>query len=201
MSKSSCLSFLSFALMLLLGGCGSHRAQQTGFLSDYSNMSKMARKRHGYEAPTLGQYRRFIVDPVEIRPYRDSKLNENKARQLAVYMYETVLDELAGDYEVVTQPGPRVARLRIAITDIRAAKWYLNIHPGMKLTRAGAGEAAIEAELIDSVTGRQLLALVESQKGNPVELDTFSRYDDARDVMYGWAKRLRKRLDAAQDEM
>jgi hypothetical protein len=200
MSKSSCLSL---ALALLLGGCGAHRAQRTGFLSDYSSIERDARKRYAYQVPnqTLGQYHCFIVDPVEIRPYRDAKLNENKARQLAAFMHETVLDELADDYEVVTQPGPQVARLRIAITDIRAAKWYLNVHPGMKLTRAGAGEAAIEAELVDSVTGQQLLALVESQKGNPVELDTFSKYDDARDVMRAWAKRLRKRLDAAQREM
>ena len=54
-----------------------------------------------------------------------------------------------------------------------------------------------EARLIDSVTGKQIAALVESQKGNQFELDTFSQLDDVKDVMDDWAKRFRERLDEA----
>jgi len=196
MSKIACLTI---GLAIMVGGCGAHRAQQTGFLSDYSNVRKVARKRYCYQAPTLGRYQRFIIDPVEVRPYGKSKLTDAESRELAAYLRNAVLHALAGGYEVVPGPGPQVARLRIAITDVRASKWYLNLHPGMKLTRAGAGEAAIEAEIVDSLTGEQLLALIESQKGNPLELDMFSKFDDAKDVMRAWAKRLRKRLDEVRE--
>ncbi len=188
----------AMVLALLAGGCGAHRAKRTGFLSDYSDIRKASRRSDQYQSPSLGHYHRFIIDPVEVRPYGQSKMTDEQSRELAAYLHNAVLHALTGDYQVVTDPGPQIARLRIAITDVRASKWYLNLHPGMKLTRAGAGEAAIEAEIVDSISGEQLLAVVESQKGNPLELDMFSKYDDAHDVMDSWAKRLRKLLDHAR---
>ena len=87
--------------------------------------------------------------------------------------------------------------MRIALTDVQKSTWWANLHPGTKLTGAGTGQAAMEGELLDSVTGEQIAALVESQRGSQFELDTFSEYDDARDVMDDWASRFRQRLDEA----
>ncbi len=113
------------------------------------------------------------------------------------YLRKAIIDAINDTYPVVSSPGPNVALVRIALTDVKKSTWWMNIHPGSKLSGAGTGEAAMEGEVIDSITGKQLAALVESQRGSQFELDTFSEYDDARDVMDHWAQRFRQRLDEA----
>ena len=91
----------------------------------------------------------------------------------------------------------RTARVRIALTDVKKSKWYLSLHPVSKLTGSGTGQATMEGELLDSVTGAQIAALVESQRGNQFELDTFSELDDARDAIDQWTIRFLVSLDDA----
>ncbi len=114
-----------------------------------------------------------------------------------MYFRGAIISALSDSYTAVTTPGPRTARIRIALTDVKKSTWWANLNPGSKLSRAGTGEAAMEGELLDSVTGEQLAALVEAQRGNQLELDMFSEYDDARDVIDDWADRIRQRLDEA----
>ncbi len=53
----------------------------------------------------------------------------------------------------------------------------------------------MEAELLDSQTGAQIAAVVETQSGNRLSLDGVSKWGDTEAVMKDWAKRFRKRLD------
>ena len=92
------------------------------------------------------------------------------------------------------QPGVGVARLRLAMTNIKQGKWWASIHPGSKLAGAGTGGASMEGEVIDSVTGKQLAAVVRSGSGDQFELDHFDRLDDIKDVINKWAKDAEKRL-------
>ena len=62
------------------------------------------------------------------------------------------------------------------------------------MTGAGLGGASMEGEVVDSVTGKQLGAVVQSGKGNQFELDTFSELDDVKDVIDSWAEAAGKRL-------
>ena len=71
----------------------------------------------------------------------------------------------------------------------------LNILPAAKVSGAGLGEAAMEAEIVDSQTGAQLRALVEMQSGSRLSLAGVTKWGDAKAVMHEWAKELRKRID------
>ena len=55
----------------------------------------------------------------------------------------------------------------------------------------------MEAEMIDSQTGRQIVAVVESQIGKRLSLAGINTWGDAKAVMDDWAHRLRERLDEA----
>ena len=55
----------------------------------------------------------------------------------------------------------------------------------------------MEAEMIDSQTGRQIVAVVESQIGKRLSLAGISTWGDAKAVMDDWVNRLRKHLDEA----
>ncbi len=77
--------------------------------------------------------------------------------------------------KVVHEPGPRVMRIRVALTEVGKANTTLHVvstavplPSASKMatgTRAFVGTAAIEAELLDSVTGEVLMAAVDRRGG------------------------------------
>jgi hypothetical protein len=73
----------------------------------------------------------------------------------------------------------------------------MNILPQTKLIGSGLGGATLEVEMVDSETGEQIGALVESQLGKRLSLEGVSTWGDAKGVMDRWANRLRQRIDEA----
>jgi hypothetical protein len=64
-----------------------------------------------------------------------------------------------------------------------------------KLIGAGIGGASMEAEIVDSMTGEQIGAVVESKMGTRMPFANLGEWDAAKQVMDDWAKRFKKRLD------
>ena len=183
---------------ITLGGCGASPPPRTGFLTDYSNLQRYSDTSFRYSASNdvLQRYDRFIVDPVVVYYHGDpGKATRQRLDDLAVYFRGKIIEAIDDSYPVARSPGPNVARIRIALTDVQKSTWWKSLHPAMKLTGRGTGQAAMEGEVVDSLTGAQIAALVESQRGSQFELDTFSEYDDAHDVIDVWAQRFRERLD------
>jgi hypothetical protein len=85
-----------------------------------------------------------------------------------------------------------VARIRVALTDIKETG-ALNILPQASLLGAGIGGAAMEAEVVDSLTGRQIGAVVESRKGSRVPFSNLGDWGTAKGVMDYWANRFKER--------
>jgi hypothetical protein len=59
---------------------------------------------------------------------------------------------------------------------------------------AGIGGASMEAEVVDSMTGEQIGAVVESKKGSNIPFANLGEWDAARQVIDDWAKRFKKNL-------
>jgi phenylpyruvate tautomerase PptA (4-oxalocrotonate tautomerase family) len=147
-----------------------------------------------YISPQLRDYNAYMVDPVQIRTKRGDVKPEQRA-EVARYLSDALVKVLTtGGYRVATQPGVGVARVRVAITDIQDAKWYLNIHPATKVSGAGRAGASMEAEVVDSVSGEQLAAAIRSGKGREFELNPFSTIEDVKSVIDQWAKDAGERL-------
>ncbi len=201
-----CLGLVAFVTQLC--SCGETEIQKTGFLSDYSKLREQSDTRSVYAGPkeNLGRYSKFIVDPVQVHFHTGSeaiekrskgKLKEEDVRDLRNYMHASIIEALLDRYDIVHQSGPGVARIRVALTDLEKSEVALNIWPSTKLSGIGLGGATMEAEVVDSQTGKQIHALVELQKGNRFSLDGISKWGDAKGVMDKWAKSLRERLDEA----
>lgn len=185
---------LSILVLLTVVGCTTTTPAPTGFLSDYSKLEDVKPGWMRYVSPKLGDYSSFIVDPVEIRVERDV-LDAEKRAEVARYMRDALIKVLEeNDYAVVPEAGMKTARLCVAITDIQDSKWYLNIHPASKITGAGKGGASMEAEVIDSVTGEQLAAVIRRGQGKQFELSPFSTVNDVKAVIDEWAKSASERL-------
>ena len=187
----------SLSLLTTLGalsGCASTPPPRTGFIGDYSKLQKVDEGKMRYISPQLREFSAYIVDPVQIRAKRDSIKPEQRA-EVARYMHDALVKVLTtGGYRIATQAGVGVARVRMAITDIQDAKWYLNLHPATKVTGAGRAGASMEAEVVDSVTGAQLAAAIRSGRGKEFELNPFSTIDDVKSVIDQWAKDAGERL-------
>ena len=196
--KNNVLVIGLIIMVTIVCGCVPKKPATTGFLSDYSRLEPFSGTSMRYvDRAALGTYSSFIVDPVISRIYGEAraKISAEDLKDITSYMHAAVVRELSGRYAIAYRPGPGVARIRIAITDLKKSNPVLNTLPQTKLAGVGLGGASMEAEMIDSQTGRQIGAVVESQIGERLSLAGMTTWGDAKQVMDNWAKRLKTRPD------
>ncbi|MEI7900489.1 MAG: DUF3313 domain-containing protein [bacterium] len=218
----TCLAGAAFMGALLLSGCAStfqkSSVKGSGFLGDYSQL-----KDYGGDTAMLSYidpkanfraYTKIMLDPV--RAYASSKdssmakLSKEKQQTLLNYFDAALRESLKKDYALVSQPGPDVMRVRVAITEAKGSMVVLDtlssvLPPGIALNaiKAGltgkslaVGEIGAEAEGLDSVSGTRLFAAVDARVGRKYtfKFDKFSRWHTAEDACDFWAKQLHERL-------
>ena len=200
MSKRLVICLTLLGVVVTVAGCGPKKVASTGFLSDYSRLEPHSGTSLRYlDRGALGTYSRFIVDPVASRIYGEAKtkISAEDLQDITSYMHAAIVKELSDGYTIAYRPGPGVGRIRVAITDLKKSNPVLNTIPQSKLMGVGLGGASMEAEMIDSQTGRQIGAVVESQIGKRLSLAGMTTWGDAKQVMDNWAKRFKERLDEA----
>jgi hypothetical protein len=111
-------------------------------------------------------------------------------------------------FPLVQEPGPLVLRMRTALigVDVGPAIQDGNTGAGGGLQHAvDIGKVGVEMELLDSVTGEQIAAVVDRQplgSGAMIGSVRFSRdekFQAAKEAFDGWAARLRAFLDSAHE--
>ena len=205
---------------LLLAGCsasGMKNVERTGFLSSYSDLK-----------PGTGDQAamRYLKPGVDFKPYNklmferfvvllsDSaasrQIDPAMLKELTDYYQNAVFNAVKGGYEIVDQPGPGVARVRIAITELKpsnpTANTLSSIVPiGIAVSAAtkatsgdnlGTGEAGTEFEMLDSVTGERLMAAMDKRQGGKGVFR--GKWEDTKEAFDYWAKRFRQQLDLAR---
>jgi hypothetical protein len=179
-----------------LGGCSSAPpVTQTGFLSDYSRLSPAGENRMRYQSASIVEYSSFIVDPVQFRSESGGLSREQRA-EVAGYFHDTLTQTLRNrGYTVTDSSGTATARIRVAITNINDSTWWKKIHPASSLAGAGRGGASMEGEIIDSVSGKQLAAVVQAAVGSQFTIANFDTVSDIKNVIDRWVMAACDRLD------
>ncbi len=193
---------VSVLAAVLVCGCGSPKVKPVGFLSDYSKLVRESDTSMRYvdDKAAVG-YTAFIVDPVQTRFYSSSdaakgKLTEEQIRDLTNYMHAKIVQAVEGaGLTVAYQPGPNVARVRVALTNIEKTD-AINMIPQASVLGAGVGKASMEAEIVDSVSGKQIAASLQSGMGSRVPFTNLGDWTAAKGVMDHWAKNFQKKLEA-----
>lgn len=205
--------------------------QAKGFLTDYSKISTTAGAdgAYLYRDPTadLSKYNKLLVDRIKIWFKEDSEykgIDPDELKMLTDYFYEAIEKAVRDAYPMVSEAGPDVLRLRIAVTDIVPNKpeaslvslavpfaWVADAGSGVAKGEAGStaftGEATLEMEALDSTSSQQVAAYIETEAGKKYVwtkgvkegvtsyLDAYSKWDYAKKAMDNWAHLFRQRLD------
>ena len=128
---------------------------------------------------------------------------------LANYYRNKLEEDLSKNFAIVNQPGPKVMKLRVALTDATTATPVLRtisvVLPQARIlsgaknlatgTYAFVGSARSEGEVLDSVTGVRLAAAVDQRSGGlSIKNANVWEWGDAEKAMDYWAQRMAERL-------
>ncbi len=182
------VAIASVLILLSNSSCASKPpARETGFLNDYSNLKAVNPSRMSYVSPQLAQYNAFIIDPLEFT-IPPQKLTPQQRAEVANHFNKRLVELVQKEgLTVTTTPDVGVARVQVALTDVANSTWWKKLHPASRVAGAGTGGAAMEAEIIDSVTGAQLAAAVQSATGNQFDFTAFSTVADVNSAIDKWA--------------
>jgi hypothetical protein len=212
----------AFAGGILLSGCSStfqnNAVSPSGFLSNYGQLKHRGgdTAQLSYVNPhvNLRAYNKIMIDP--IRAYaKDSntglaKLSKQDQQALLNYFDAALRQQLGKDYTLVSQAGPGVVRLRVAVTEAVKSQVALDtlssvVPVGIALgavkkvvtgTNLSVGSVGAECEGLDSQTGIRLFAAVDARAGRKYtgKFDKFDKWHTAKDAFDLWAVQLRTRL-------
>lgn len=202
------IHLIALVALSMAAGCETQgTVGRSGFLTNYWQLTPNPAMEGAlyYQHPSiqLRYYNKFIVDPIVVqlvRKNQTSTIDPTKLAKLTSFFEQELIKALLKkQYQVVTQSGPGVLRVRAAITDIRITS-PINLAPQAKLLGLGLGGASMEAELLDSQTGERLAAVVDSRTGEQFSLAGLGEFDHAKQVMKFWINRFMKRLDEARGD-
>ena len=194
------------ASQILLCACATPVSEQdqSGFLSDYSKLQRIDDSMLQFVDEAAGDYSSFIIEPIVIafrQAPGEQVFTDEELIELSAYYEEAVIEALSKNegYPIVEDPAPGVARMRIGITNVEETIGVLNLSIYTKITGLGLGGASFEGEIVDSVTGNQLAAVVRWGTGSRILKAGITRTGDAKIAINRWAKDLRAQVDEAHD--
>lgn len=160
----------------------------------------------------LKKYKKFMVDSVI---FYISDKSENKGidpqfmKEMADAFNSEIVEAFKDKYELVSEPGPDVARIRIAITNITQSKPVLSavttivpVGMAVNLVKKGAtggwtggGETSAEAMWLDSTTN-EVIGMAMDQKQAAFH-ERFSTTKSAKDAFWYWSRNVVYFIDVA----
>jgi Protein of unknown function (DUF3313) len=208
------------ALMLCVSGGRAASKQDLDELMSGQGLQKTKVKgidlAYARPGASLAAYKRVMIDPVDVQfdpswdPVRTGsliKLGSEEREKIRTGVARIVYDEFVkalqakSTYQIVTEPGPDVLRVKASIVNL-----YVNAPDSAGASRSrtwvsSAGRMTLQSALSDAASG-QLLALVVDRReaGNSGRMQLSSSVLDegeAEAVAADWARILRKALDNA----
>jgi hypothetical protein len=213
---------VALVLMGALAGCATtqkvavQRVGVSGFLGDTSNMTpgdkEQASLRYINPAAQWTQYKKVLLEPVTFwADENKTSLSGADQQMFCNFLHEQLYDQLRTKYEMVTEPGPGVMRLQVAIVDAESATPVLRtismaipqarLLSTLKYLATGSypfvGGAEGEAKMTDSVTGQVLGEWIDKRiGGGNIKTAAQWQWGDAENVMKEWATLAATRLSS-----
>jgi len=180
------ITLLLIASLPVFVGCKStpQMSQRPDFLSTYTHLQKVDDTTYRYVSPPLlANCNKFIVSPVKVlfNEFQGNPITTEQRQRSADFVRQTISQALSARYPVVSEPGPEVGEIRIAITE--------GYRSGGKLG------LCVQGEILDN-SNTQVAAVLRTEIN-----DTYSPgWEDklqARKMVEEWAQRLVAAIDKA----
>jgi hypothetical protein len=194
------------ALGLLVGGCGT-TPHQTTYLGNLSGLERVPKTKVAevWRKPgaDFSRYNRIQFGDLDVLIQDDpksEKVTPEDVERLKGIFSKAVKEALGEAYPLAAEAAPDVLKIRAAITRLKPGNPAANAASVVVLKCSlFTGEAAVEAEYCDSLTGERLLAVRDDRKGRSLlnVKDVWSKWGDVEGAMKFWAGRLRVFLDTA----
>jgi hypothetical protein len=229
--KTAAVSMAVALVLVTASGCSKEQAaakvkkipantEFSGFLKTYDNLKPipgMDGSALGYASTdaqkNLHKYIACVIDPVEFylaSNADDAKYSDSARAAVTEYFRAALVKAVSEAYPVVDQPGPLVMRLRAAIVGVdfggalAPADQASDKAKGLT-NMVNIGKVRVELELVDSVTGEEIAALVDKENlGQGVEIGATNltreeKWASAREAFDGWAERVHMFLNASTE--
>ena len=202
-------------LLILLSSGTSMAAKElktkdfSGWLKDYDTLT-YNEERNAFlfsNKERQGSFQKVMLDPIELYSATGESNGEN-AKKAAAYLDSGLRKILTDKGVLASEPGPKVARLRIAITGVEKTKEEIkayNLIPVSAVFRgaqAATGNVAtyiatmFEGETVDSVTGERVLAIViKSISETEKRSGDILTFEDFKPTLDQWLAKYQKTID------
>ena len=180
---------LTAVLLAAVTGCASTGPQHSGFIKDEPVMQEQKDadgtvSRSVSPALSPGAYKAVLVDPVQLypAPQPSEKVDAATLKQIQGYMDQAWRRELGKRVELAKSPGPGVARVRTALTGVKAESADLAFYQYLPVALAATAAAEVaglrskdvrlfvEAEVTDSLSGERLAVAVREGTGENIKV-------------------------------
>jgi len=157
-------------------------------------------------------YNKVLIDPIWLSMKNEKEtydgVDPKKLTELVELFHKEIAKAIGGQYAIVSQPGPGVLRLSLALTGVEspnrllaATSTFSPVGLGLstvkKLTsgeHANVGSASMEALVIDSQTGATLFAAIDRHPGSKDFEKLSDPLSGAKEAFKWWAERFRMTL-------
>jgi hypothetical protein len=211
---------MGFALVTSVISCASTSGSKATFLGEYAKDLQPGPKggvKERWLKPGINfaKYNKVILEHVvfffaDDSPYKG--IDSSELNQLAEQFDLAIVNVLKGSYPIVTEPGPDVVRIRIAITDLKQSTPALGVVStvtmvtpvglGVGLVKRGAtgswsGSGATSAEFLafDSMTSQVIVAARDDRGAGFT--DRYTKWGSAEEAFKFWAERIKMVMDQA----
>jgi hypothetical protein len=160
------------------------------------------------------QYNKFMIDSVIFFFADDCEYkgcDPHVLKELADSFNQELVAAFKGKYPIVGEPGPDVARIRIAITNIKQSRPGIStvtsvvpvgivvstVKRGVTGGWTGSGETGAELMILDSSTNEVIGMAVDQQQA--AFASRFSKWGSATDAFKFWSEQIVWFIDHAND--
>lgn len=198
---------------------GKKPSTEAGFLKGYykkldPGLKDQAKFRWLKPDHDFARYNKVLLDSVIFFLSDESKykgIDAHEMKELTDSFNLEMVNALKDKYPIVSQPGPDVLRIRIAITNIKQSNPGVStittiipvglavsaVKKGSKDSWSGSGATSVEVMAIDTVSGEVVAAAQDHQSAGFSK--RFSKWGSAKEAFKHWAKRIRGFLDRAKE--
>jgi hypothetical protein len=185
----------------------SHLSTSRGLQAESSAIGNKALVKQS-DPKTLEKYRKVVIEDVKVAQPKSSsnvkRASRDESERLAERFEEILREELSPHYQITNRRGRDTLSVRATLTELqpsRPALFVFNYLPyaaalttGVSFATGktpGAGSTTVEAEVLDSLSRRQVYAIVDQYKGSKFQPHGIERWGQTEASMRTWSRKIR----------